>query len=391
MNDVLQWKGTSLRIPHNERYQQCIDSIQKEGINLREDASYHTLENHQNYFIYENDYLAQSNDILTNIDKYSQKNYDSNVKKYSEIDGEFSCIEAESKDKEKYTRVLDNNILDGNKREICISPNALNEVFDDSSKSRVFLDIILLFFLANKCRYDAETIQAEFKTEESYYQVSLDITKSKPLYLYPLYDWIINDEEYKDSFEVKLQIARKVITIRKDLTNIDELLEDCKLTFKRIISRKTNDYFEQINKLKDDFLIMSKSESTALRTLHLTFFAWLGSIGVELFNIITKYDGDDILGYLLYSTGAKKGIVVLLFIVALIAIFTAYVLETRSLGKTYDVIKKTYKDKILFETNIEENKFENMISKPRVGKLQALVFSLIIITLFWRFFITFPW
>lgn len=391
MNDTLQWKVTSLRIPRNETYQRCIDSFQQEGINLREDEFHYTLANDPDYFIYENDYLAQSKDILTNIDKYSQKSYNSSVKKYSVIDGKFSYIEAVSKDKEKYTRVLDNNILDGNKRKIFISPNVLNEVLDDSNKSRVFLDIILLFFLANKCKYDSETIQAEFKTEESLYHVNLDITESIPLYLYPLYDWIINDEEYKDSFEVKLQIARQVITIRKDLTNINELLEDCKLTFKRIISRKTNDYFEQINKLKDDFLIMSKSESSALRTLHLTFFAWLGSIGIELFNIIIKYDGDDIAGYLLYSAGAKKGIVVLLFIIALIAIFTAYVLETRSLGKTYEVIKKTYKDKIFFETNTEKNKFENMISKPKVGKLQALVFILIIIVLFWRLFITFPW
>ncbi|MDE8163429.1 hypothetical protein PT107_07895, partial [Erysipelothrix rhusiopathiae] len=362
MSDYLQWNGTSLRIPRDDKWSNIIDFFLTVDIPLRDNRSYYTLENDAVHFIYENKYLAQSKNILTNIKKYSQKNYESNMKVFSEIDLKFYNVSAKSNDKEKYLRVIANNILDGDYREIIVSPNVLNEVFDNSVQSRVFLDILLLFFLANKCKYDAETVWAEFNTEEGYYQVRLDLIKSNPLNLYPLYNWIINDEEYEGSFEVKLQIVRQVIAIRKDLINIDELLEDCKLSFKRIISKKTNDYFEQINKLKDDFLIMSKSESSALRTLNLTFFAWLGSLGVKLFDIITKYDGDDILVYFLYSSGAKKGIVILLFIIALILIFIGYVLEVKSLEKTYVVIKETYKDKILFEKNQEETKFEKMIT-----------------------------
>ncbi|MDE8166344.1 hypothetical protein PT103_05305 [Erysipelothrix rhusiopathiae] len=391
MSDYLQWNGTSLRIPRDDKWSNIIDFFLTVDIPLRDNRSYYTLENDAVHFIYENKYLAQSKNILTNIKKYSQKNYESNMKVFSEIDLKFYNVSAKSNDKEKYLRVIANNILDGDYREIIVSPNVLNEVFDNSVQSRVFLDILLLFFLANKCKYDAETVWAEFNTEEGYYQVRLDLIKSNPLNLYPLYNWIINDEEYEGSFEVKLQIVRQVIAIRKDLINIDELLEDCKLSFKRIISKKTNDYFEQINKLKDDFLIMSKSESSALRTLNLTFFAWLGSLGVKLFDIITKYDGDDILVYFLYSSGAKKGIVILLFIIALILIFIGYVLEVKSLEKTYVVIKETYKDKILFEKNQEETKFEKMITKPKIGRIQAVVFIFIIIILSCRFFITLPW
>lgn len=72
--------------------------------------------------------------------------------------------------------------------------------------------------------------------------------------------------------------------------------------------------------------------------------------------------------------------------------FLAYVLEIKSLEKTYNVIKKIYKDKILFETEYnEDGKFENTISKPEIGKLQKTVFTVILALLFFRFFKTFPW
>lgn len=391
MNNSLQWKVTSLRIPLHCEFNEFIDKLQIEGIKLRENPDFYTLENQEEYFIYENEYLSQSTNISTNIKKFSQKNYDTSGKVYSDIDGQFSSVIAESKDKEKYIEVIANNIIDGDIREILISPNVLNEVLDNSKQSRLFLDILLLLFLANKSKYDAETIEAEFKSEDSYYRMSLNITKHEPLFLYPLYDWILNNEEYENSYEIKLQVVRQVIVIKKDISNINGILEDCKLAFKRIISRKTNDYFDQINKLKDDFFVMTKSESSALRTLNLTFFAWLGYLGVELFGIISKYNGDSILTYLLFSGGEKKGIVILLFIGALTSIFVAYILEISSLKKTYEVIKQTYKDKILFEINPEENKFENMIIEPKVGKLQKLLFTLLIIVLFFRFFLTFPW
>lgn len=80
------------------------------------------------------------------------------------------------------------------------------------------------------------------------------------------------------------------------------------------------------------------------------------------------------------------------FIIALVFIIFAYVLEIKSLEKTYNVIKKIYKDKILFENESKEDgKFESTISKPEIGKLQMAVFTVILVLLFFRFFKTFPW
>ena len=55
------------------------------------------------------------------------------------------------------------------------------------------------------------------------------------------------------------------------------------------------------------------------------------------------------------------------------------------------MIKNIYKDKILFEVDSdEENKFEKTIKKPEVGKLQKVIFTAIIITLFTRLFLVLP-
>ena len=119
--------------------------------------------------------------------------------------------------------------------------------------------------------------------------------------------------------------------------------------------------------------------------MNLTFFAWLGSLGVQLLNIIIGYNGNNLLHYLLFSKDSKKGIVVGMFIVALIFIFIAYVSEIKSLQKEYNVLKHIYKDKILFESGSDiESKFELIIKKSEVGKIQMGIFGIFLFLLLAR-------
>lgn len=392
MSKSLSWKGTSLKINDNDyEGNRLINILKKEGIDLREDSNGFILENKSNYFIFENEFINQSKNLSQIITKYSQKEYQNIIKIYLRNSETFRNVQVQVHDENKYEKIIENNIIDGDIRDFNISINDLVEVLDDSNESRVFLDILILFALATKSSYDAEALRSEFRVEDSNYKIEMNIINSKPIHLYPLYNWIINDEEYEESYNVKLHIVRQVIVIKKDINDVEGILEDSKLAYKRIISKKTNDYFEQLNQLKDDFLILSNNENNSLRTLNLTFFAWIGYLGIELFNIISKYTGDDIISYLLCSKGAKKGIVILMFIIALVFIFISYVIEIKSLEKTYDVIKNIYKDKILFEVDSdEENKFEKTIKKPEVGKLQKVIFTAIIITLFTRLFLVLP-
>lgn len=386
-----EWKGTSLKIDDADS---CfVERLKQEGIILRENDDEITLENQKNYFIYENEFIDQSKHLQTMITKYTQKEYSDKCKVYISEENQFKSIQSNFEDLEKYLKITKNNIIDGDVRDLNISINVLQNILDDSRiKPRLFLDILILFALGNRISYDAEKFEVEFNLDEEQYKVDIDITKPKPINLYPIYDWIFNDEEYQESYTVKLNIARQVIIRKRSITDALGILIDSKLAYKRIISKKTDDYFNQINQLKDDFLVLSKNENSALRTLNIAFFAWLGYIGVELFKIIVNYNKSDILTYLFCSAGAKKGIVILGFIVALFFVFLVYVLEIMSLKKTYNIIKEMYEDKILFENKSEENgKFESTIRKPEVGKLQMAVFIGILVLLFLRLFKTFPW
>lgn len=386
-----EWKGTSLKIDDADS---CfVERLKQEGIILRENDDEITLENQKNYFIYENEFIDQSKHLETMITKYTQKEYGDKCKVYFSEENEFKSIQSNFEDLGKYLKVTKNNIIDGDVRDLNISINVLKNILDDSrEKPSLFLDILILFALGNRISYDAEKFEVEFNLDEEQYKVDIDITNPKPMNLYPIYDWIFNDEEYKDSYTLKLNIARQVIIRKRSITDASEILTDAILAYKRIISKKTDDYFNQLNQLKNDFLVLSKNENSALRTLNISFFAWLGYLGVEIFKIIVNYNRPDILRYLFWSTGAKKGIVILGFIVALSFVFLAYASEISSLKKTYKVIRKIYEDKILFENETTENKkFESTIQEPRIGKLQWAVFIGILVFLFLRLFKTFPW
>ncbi|WDF24438.1 hypothetical protein PSC67_10425 [Fusobacterium nucleatum] len=389
MNSI--WKGTSLKV--NKNNFNFINLLKEEDINLREENDNELiLENQKNHFIYENEFIEYSTNLSTIITKFIQKEYQHKSKIYLHESNKFETISFLSNDLDKYTKIVKNNIIDGDIRNFNISINTLNKVFNNSFKPRIFLDILILFALANKINYDAEKVQVEFRVDEENYKFDIEIINFKPINLYQIYDWIFNDEEYKESYNVKIHIVRQVIIKKKNIKDTDSILEDSKLVYKRIISKKTNEYFDQLNQLKEDFLVLSKNENSALKALNITFFAWLGYLGIELFKIIINYQGTDIITYLFCSTGAKKGIVLIMFIVALVFIFFSYILEIKSLKKTYNVIKTIYKDKILFETNIkDENKFEKTIKTPEVGKLQFFLFIIIFVTLFIRLLTTFPW
>ena len=385
-----KWKGTSVTFDKANNI--LFDILKKEGILLRENDDGFTLENQSNYFIYENEFIEASTNLLSIVTKYTQKEYSGKSKVFWTKENTFENIQANFSDSCKYLNIVRNNIIDGDIRELDISINVLNSILNESRKSRLFLDILIMFALGTRVRYDAEDVNVEFYVDDAYYNFNINIKKSDFLNLYPIYDWIFNDEEYKDSYIVKLQIVRHVIIKKRDISDISNIIIDSKLAYKRIISKKTDDYFNQLTQLKEDFLVLAKHENSVLRTLNITFFAWLGYLGVELFKIIVNYSKPDIVNYLLFSTGAKKGLVIIGFIVALSLIFLGYILEVKSLEKTYNVLKNLYEDKILFDNQSDKNgKFDNTITKPEVGWVQKCIFVIILILLFIRFYMTFPW
>lgn len=387
----MKWRGTSLELEKNEENNSFIELLKSENIDVKISDGIYKVENQKDYFILEDDFIEKSKRFPTIIRKLSDKNYDKPIKVYDRANKKFNYHDLNYNDKSIYKKVTESNNIDGEIRNFHISISRLNETLDNSKpKSQLLIDFLILLALATKVTYTAEKFKVEFITDEDKFVDEFNLN-SKPLYLFPLYEWVIVSKEYKDSYKIKLQIMRKIIVNKRSINEVNEILKDCILAHRRIISYKTDDYFSQVNDLKKDFLKLADDENSTLRALNISIFAWLGSLGMQLFNIVKDYDRDNFFWYLITSKGEKKIITILVFLISLLFIFICYLGEMNALKEKYNTIKKIYKDNILFELG-ENNvkKFEDFIIEPQYGKAQLIFLIIIFIALLVRLFVALP-
>lgn len=391
MLNETRWRGQTLLLNKKNKFESDIlKVIEYYNVRIRSEdvENEYALPNPSSYFVLEDEFIGQTKNFINILNKLSEKDYENTCFVYRVINHDMEEVDADFRDKELYSGVLSNNIVVGVEGTPEISINVLQEVLGENKKSNLVIDIFILFALAHKTTYEAETIKYEFRSIDREYLLELDIIKSSPIHLWPIYNWVFNSREYKDSHLTKLEIVRQVILNKQSIYPTKEILKDCQLCYKRIISQKTNDYFDQLNKLKDDFLVLSKNHQTAVRTMNLTFFAWLGTLGMEVFRIVMDYEGTQILSFLFVSRGPKKAIVILIFIISLIFIWLAYRWEIESLKKEYLVIKNLYIDKIFFETSLQEtDKFSEIIIEPSTCKYQKNIFCFLLAVLIIRLII----
>ncbi len=389
----MKWQGTSLILPTElENNKEFRERLARENISLVIEENRSLLRNEKNHFIFENDFIEQCTNISIISNKLRNKSFADDSKIFNHETCTFNTIKAQPVDLVDYSNIISNNILDGDLRNFEISINVLNEVLNIGDKSRAVLDFFILLALAPKSAYDAEMISVNFLASDGTYKFKFDIMRDKPLNLYPIYSWIFNEKESASLVDTKLQIVRSTIIKKQTIHDVRGILEDSKLIYNRTISGQTKDYFEQINRLKDDFLVLSNNEQKAMRTLNVTFFAWLGYLGIEILQYISEYNGNNLIRDLFFSQGEKPGVVVLMLSIALIFIFLGYYYEVSSLRKEHEVIRTIYRDVILLEDNNgKTQKFDNLIKKPRVGRIPIVIFLIIMTFLFIRFIFTLPW
>lgn len=371
MNNIISCDGIAIKLDNtfSESLKPALDMLE---IPYNIEGSKLVLENQRGYFILEDEYINGSERLLSIIDKLAHKNYDNNIFVYRNED--FVEINATADDKYKYNNVVKENIIDGDLRSFNISIDILNEALDkNNTKSVLIIDFFILLALANRIKYDAENINVEFKSEKGCYTLSLNIN-SKPLNLYELYHWIFNSDEYK----IKIQIARQVIININNLTEINKILLDCKRIYRRIIEKNTNEYFEQINIFKNDFIDVRRRSIDALRRVNYSFLACIGSFSIKIF------DNTNHLKFFL--TNSLQGVIIsVIYLIVLCIIFGLYHSEIKSLKETYEGIKRIYEDKVIFE-NISNDKEKECIFaiKPKLGKLQLIIFVICLIIIFLR-------
>ena len=196
VNSNLLWEGTSLKIDkNNQLVDDFIKLLNDNEIKLREEQNIYCLENQENYFIYEDDFIESTRNLNLIVTKLSEKNYNENGKIYLVNNNDFRLVESNWKDKAVYEEILEDNIINGNLRKFPISVNVINEVLTrKTSKSELILDFLILVALSTKITYYAEEIESEFRIDDKNYKINLNIDDA-PLHLYALYDWIINNNE----------------------------------------------------------------------------------------------------------------------------------------------------------------------------------------------------
>ena len=202
------------------------------------------------------------------------------------------------------------------------------------------------------------------------YSFEDEISDNQLEYFEELYNWIIGDG---DNYKQKLNVVRSAILRNKSFIIKKSLLNSVNSIFQRIINAEANKYFEEVARLKDDFLKITQRENDIYQSLHLKLIGWLSAIALMIFNKIKDYDGSDVINRLLDSDSQKTKLILLLLIGALGVILIIYILEMRKNQDEYWRLKHFYTNSLMFNSD----DFENKVRFPRVDdRYIVLIFGI---------------
>lgn len=201
--------------------------------------------------------------------------------------------------------------------------------------------------------------------------------------LLEIYEWIVTKQEYSEAYKVKLQIVRSLIIKQKKLDQLDLIKNQAESIFNRIVSEKTDHYFELQNNLKDDFIKISTMTSESNSSLNTKLFGWLTAFSLIIFDFIKKSDGQDLFRKIVCSTSEKTNVLLLLLIMALLIIMLMFNLDIRNIRKQYQCLKDLYVNQM----SISNEEFNKFIKKPLYSNMYNLLLLSLLIILVIRFLI----
>lgn len=173
-----------------------------------------------------------------------------------------------------------------------------------------------------------------------------------------------------------MQIIRRLIIKRKKLDELDLIKNQAESIFNRIVSGKTDHYFELQNNLKDDFIKISTMTSESNSSLNTKLFGWLTAFSLIIFDFIKESDGQNLFGRIVCSTSEKTNVLLLLLIMALLIIMIMFNLDIRNIRKQYQCLRDLYVNQMF----ISKEDFNKFIKKPLYRNMyNLLLLSLLII------------
>lgn len=379
---------TSVKLPINDFNTENLNKLETAcnalsiKIEIEKDEEYYEIYNSEKLLFKEREYIEEKFYFKDIIRKLSIKDYCNDLYYVRE---DFSLEKVKYKDFKIYSKVIADNNIDGLKKiEILVSIEMLDKLNINSSKVEKLINIYVMLFLSNKTIFCDDEFSFTIFHENHNFSIKekLDTITTD---LFKIYKWIVSDEEYKDSYRVKLDIVRKVIVNKESFNLTEEDLLNCRSIFNRIIRNEVKTYFEQVDLLKNDFINLDKSINDVRRSLHVKILTWLSSIGILIFDYVKEYEGNGINYSIFCSQSQKIQIVLFMLLIAIVVIFCIFIIEMNYLKKEYEKLKKYYTNKQFF---IEDD-FDNYIEKPKIQISYVLVFFLVIAVFLIRIILTF--
>ena len=380
-NVVRKWQNTAAIIDLNTPLQQIFKSNQ---IGVEKNDGYYIF-NKENTWIFEEEFIDEPSHNLQQIfDKLCIKNYD-NIQCFDSETNEFKVV-TES-DAENYLKIISLNTINGveyEKLKISLKLLSGGNYSSKSDRVRHLINIYVLFLLANRTKRQQNRLEFTFEGDLDSFVFKTEFGKGNFTDgLLEIYEWIVTKQEYSEAYKVKLQIVRSLIIKQKKLDQLDLIKNQAESIFNRIVSEKTDHYFELQNNLKDDFIKISTMTSESNSSLNTKLFGWLTAFSLIIFDFIKKSDGQSLFGRIVCSTSEKTNVLLLLLIMALLIIMLMFNLDIRNIRKQYQCLKDLYVNQM----SISNEEFNKFIKKPLYSNMYNLLLLSLLIILVIRFLI----
>lgn len=373
-NIVTKWQNTAAIIDLNSPLRQIFESKQ---IGEIKHGGYYIV-NQANIWLFEEEFIdTPSHNLQQIFDKLHIKNYN-NIKCF---DCETRKFNSDSKyDAEDYLKIISLNIISGveyEKLKISLELLSGGKYSSKSDRVRHLINIYVLLLLANRTRRQQNRLEFTFEGDLDSFVFETEFGKGNFTDgLLEIYEWIVNEQEYSEAYKVKLQIIRSLIIKRKKLDELDLIKNQAESIFNRIVSGKTDHYFELQNNLKDDFIKISTMTSESNSSLNTKLFGWLTAFSLIIFDFIKESDGQNLFGRIVCSTSEKTKVLLLLLIMALLIIMIMFNLDIRNIRKQYQCLRDLYVNQMF----ISKEDFNKFIKKPLYRNMyNLLLLSLLII------------
>lgn len=374
-NIVTKWQNTAAIIDLDSPLRQIFES--KQIGEIKYGGGYYIV-NQADIWVFEEEFIdTPSHNLQQIFDKLCIKNYD-NIQCFDLVTCEFKVV-TES-DAENYLKIISFNTINGVEYEkLKISLKLLSEG-DYSSKSdrvRHLINIYVLLLLANRTKRQQNRLEFTFEGDLDSFVFKTEFGKQNLIDgLLEIYEWIVTEQEYSEAYKVKLQIVRSLILKQKKLDELDLIKNQAESIFNRIVSGKTDHYFELQNNLKDDFIKISTMNSESNSSLNTKLFGWLTAFSLIIFDFIKESNGQNLFRRIICSTSEKTNILLLLLIVALFIIMIMFNLDIKAIRKQYQCLKDLYVNQMF----ISKEDFNKFIQKPLYCNMyNLLLLSLLII------------